>query len=191
MKYKINEIFYSLQGEGYYTGTPAVFVRFSGCNLRCEWCDTDFKQYTEMTAEEIVEKCNLLLADIDISGIKPIIVLTGGEPSLQVDKELIDLFHSYDYFVCVETNGTHELPDGIDWVTCSPKQDTRIVLTNVNELKVVYTGDYDVEQWMNIGADIYYLQPCSCKNTVEVVEYILRHPHWGLSLQTHKMINIK
>lgn len=184
--YRVNEIFYSLQGEGYHTGYPAVFVRFSGCNLRCPFCDTDFSLFTEMSAEEICGEVQRLCADPQV-----LIVLTGGEPSLQTDDYLIDTLHATGKQICVETNGTHPLPAGIDWITCSPKEGTQVVLPRVDELKIVYQNQ-DVEQWAReVSADRLYLQPCSCRNTAEVVEYILHHPHWHLSLQTHKYLNIR
>lgn len=179
---KINEIFYSLQGEGFYTGTPAVFVRFSGCNLRCSFCDTQFETGTLMSDEEIMAVINQYPATH--------VVLTGGEPSLFVDSLLVDKLHAFGKYVAIETNGTHELAANIDWVTCSPKPDTKIVLSHANEVKIVYLNQ-DVESYRSlIEASHYYLQPCSCENTNQVIEYIKAHPHWRLSLQTHKYIGI-
>ncbi len=184
--YRVNEIFYSLQGEGYHTGCAAVFVRLSGCNLRCPFCDTDFDNYQEMTAPEIVNEVQALCPRTEA-----LIVLTGGEPSLQADKELVDVLHTTGKRLCIETNGTHPVPDGIDWITCSPKEGTRVVLSHANELKVVYTGQ-DVETIAQATqADHLFLQPCSCKNTDEVVAYIEQHPHWRLSLQTHKYLEFR
>ena len=111
--YRINEIFYSLQGEGFWTGTPAVFVRFSGCNLRCPFCDTAHQAFTPMSADDILSACSEA----------PVVVLTGGEPGLQVDAALIEALHGAGYRVHIETNGTVALPGGIDWVTLSPKED--------------------------------------------------------------------
>ena len=192
--YRINEIFYSLQGEGYHTGTPAVFVRFSGCNLRCPFCDTDFAAYTEMTAEQIVKQINALTPQLSTLNTKlsTLIVLTGGEPALQADEALVAALHATGMPVCIETNGTHALPDGIDWVTCSPKQGTRLALNHADELKVVLTEGTQPEQWLqHIQADHLFLQPCSCQNTGQVIDYILRYPHWRLSLQTHKYLQIR
>ena len=199
--YRINEIFYSLQGEGYHTGTPAVFVRFSGCNLRCPFCDTDFAAYTEMTAEQIVKQINALtpqpstfnpqLSTLNTK-LSTLIVLTGGEPALQADEALVSALHATGMTVCIETNGTHVLPNGIDWVTCSPKKGARLALNRADELKVVLTEGTDPEQWLqHIQADHIFLQPCSCQNTEQVIDFILRHPHWRLSLQTHKYLHIQ
>ena len=121
--YRINEIFYSLQGEGFHSGTPAVFVRFSGCNLACPFCDTDFSAYEEMTARQIAERVEALLPEETLSLRSPIIVLTGGEPALQVDRELLIGLHTLlSLPIHIETNGTLPLPEEIDWVTCSPKE---------------------------------------------------------------------
>lgn len=195
--YKVNEIFYSLQGEGANTGTPAIFIRFAGCNLRCPFCDTDFSDFIEKTAEQIMEEISQYPSNF--------VVLTGGEPALQVDDKLIAALHAEDYVVAIETNGTHELPDELDWVTVSPKEGARLVIHEADEVKVVYTGQ-DVEQYLDIEAESYYLQPCSVEekimengvettrrtdNVEEVIAYCLAHPHWSLSLQTHKLINIK
>ena len=184
--YRVNEIFYSLQGEGYHTGYPAVFVRFSGCNLRCPFCDTDFSTYSEMTAEEIASAVQHLAPDPQV-----LIILTGGEPSLQADESLITALHTTDKHICIETNGTHPIASGIDWITCSPKEGSRVVIPFADELKIVYQHQ-DVEQWAeHIPSTHLYLQPCSCQNTADVIDYILRHPHWHLSLQTHKYIDIR
>ncbi len=178
---KINEIFYSLQGEGFYVGTPAVFVRFSGCNLRCDFCDTQHEQGRMMSDEEILAAVRSYPCRM--------VILTGGEPGLWVDDQLVAALHSVGKYVCIETNGTCVLPDGIDWVTCSPKQGTQLRVQKVNEIKVVYQGQ-QLESYLEIPASAYYLQPCSCMNTSEVVDYIKEHPVWRLSLQIHKLIAI-
>lgn len=185
--YKINEIFYSLQGEGRWTGTPMVFIRFSGCNLRCNFCDTDFAAFKEMGIEDLISEAERL------SPVCKRICITGGEPSLQIDDIFVSAFHDKGYKLHIETNGTRALPDGIDWVTLSPKQDLYpeipIAIGRADELKLVYTGQ-SPEKWEAFPAEYYYLQPCSCLNTQEVVSYVLNHPRWQLSLQTHKYINI-
>ena len=179
---KINEIFYSLQGEGFHVGTPALFIRFSGCNLHCDFCDTKHTEGEYMDDEEILLHVRQCPAKT--------VILTGGEPSLSIDSNFVDMLHKEGKFVCVETNGTHKLPENSDWITCSPKENSIIKLQKANEVKIVYTQQ-DVEQYYhNIKAQYYFLQPCSCKNTDEVIEYIKKHPWWRLSLQTHKLINI-
>ena len=178
--YKINEVFYTLQGEGAHSGIPAVFVRFSGCSLRCPWCDTEFSDFTEMSADEIVREA-LSLYDIPNERRK-MLVLTGGEPSLQVDTPLIEALHAAGFYICIETNGTRPLPDGIDWITCSPKmvyqsegrsisetiyqrsglsaKRSSLALKRVNEVKVVFTGTYDPEIWRSqLEAEHWLLQP--------------------------------
>ena len=191
--YRINEIFYSLQGEGYHTGMPAVFVRFSGCNLRCPFCDTDFAEYQAMTADEIVVAIGNSIAEVGCNGSTcPLIVLTGGEPSLQIDADLLRVLRQTGMRICIETNGTQPLPEGIDWVTCSPKAGTRLAIAHADELKVVLTEGVLPEQWAEVlPADHLFLQPCSCQNTDEVIAYILQHPRWRLSLQTHKYLAIR
>ena len=179
---KINEIFYSLQGEGYYTGTPAIFIRFSGCNLKCSFCDTQHEDGKLMSDKEIIAEVTKYPA--------PTVILTGGEPSLWIDSGFIDLLHRAGKYVCIETNGTHPLPNNIDWVTCSPKQGEKVVILNPNEIKIVYIGQ-DLSVYDEITAAVYYLQPCSCQNTEEVINYIKEHPKWKLSLQTPKLLNVR
>lgn len=178
---KINEIFYSLQGEGFHTGTPALFIRFSGCNLKCSFCDTKHEEGEWMSDEDIVAKAKECPAKM--------VVLTGGEPSLWIDEAFVEKLHQAGKYVCIETNGTHPIPDSVDWITCSPKG-APVVLTRIDEVKVVYTGDEDVEPYLSLPAQVHFLQPCSCKNTQEVVAYIQEHPQWRLSLQTHKWIGV-
>ena len=206
--YKVNEIFYTLQGEGAHSGIPAVFVRFSGCNLRCPWCDTEFAEYSEMTAEEIVKEVENLY-DVPNERHK-MCVLTGGEPSLQADEELVKALHEAGFYICIETNGTRPLPKGIDWVTCSPKEGTKLALTQVNEVKVVFTGTYNPEVWRTqIKAEHWLLQPLRYNgemlmeggideweddrndNLDETVRYILSHPFWRLSVQLHKIVGLR
>lgn len=179
---KVNEIFYSLQGEGCHTGRAAVFVRLSGCNRKCAFCDTDFTSFTEMTEEEIVAAVNRHPAEI--------VVITGGEPSLQLTASLVDALHKVGKRVHVETNGSLPLPENVDWVTCSPKEPPYLI-GRIDELKIVYTGaDPDEIATQLPPAESYALQPLSCSNTEACIEYIKAHPKWRLSLQTHKLINI-
>ena len=122
--FRVNEIFYSLQGEGRNTGRAAVFVRFAGCNLRCPFCDTEFDTYREMTAEEIiaeVDECRKDVSPCDAYS-KPLLVLTGGEPTLQVDEAFVELLHQHGYEVAMESNGILPAPKNLDWLTVSPKE---------------------------------------------------------------------
>lgn len=192
---RINEIFYSLQGEGFYTGTPSLFVRLSGCNLKCPFCDTEHMSYTEMTEREIIEEAAKCPAKH--------VVITGGEPSLQLTASLVDGLHSVGKYVAVETNGTHELPQNVDWITLSPKDrfvktSVPIVLSRCNEIKVVFTEQGLPNEYAGIQADQHFLQPCDVgeeSRNAEIlksaVAYCLKHPMWRLSLQTHKLISVR
>lgn len=189
---RINEIFYSLQGEGRFTGAPAVFVRFAGCNLKCNFCDTNHTPFTEMTEEDIVCEAMRFPARH--------VVITGGEPLLQITPSLVAKFHREDFFVQMETNGTKPLPVGcnIDWITCSPKYEN-VVLEHIDELKVVYEGDdAKVDIYNKVEASAYSLQPCDVKDPLRnkqnlsgAINYCLTHPKWRLSLQTHKIIDVR
>lgn len=195
--WKVNEIFHSLQGEGYHTGTASVFIRFSGCNLHCSFCDTQHEQGTMMSLPEIVEQVMQYPQ-------APLIVLTGGEPSLWIDEDFITgLKAMTGKRIAIETNGTRRLYPGIDWVTMSPKSgigdsgDTPVVLTRCDELKVVYLGQ-DLSQYDCIEATHRYLQPCWTidpekrqHNLTSTVQAVLNHPQWRLSLQTHRILGIQ
>lgn len=187
---KVNEIFYSLQGEGYWTGTPAVFVRLSGCNRACAFCDTDFSAYASMSASEIIAAISAFPARH--------VVLTGGEPALQIDDAFVKALKEAGFYVQIETNGSLPVPDSIDWVTCSPKA-APWNIQRIDELKLVYTGqDADAvaaEVMRAVGngqkEPVMCLQPCSGLNIAETIAYIKAHPRWRLSLQTHKLLNIR
>ena len=195
--WKINEIFHSLQGEGYHTGTASVFIRLSGCNLHCDFCDTRHETGTMMSLPEIVEQ-------VMQYPNAPLIVLTGGEPSLWIDEEFVcGLKAMTGKRIAIETNGTRALPDGIDWVTLSPKRglgdsgEAPVALTRCDELKVVYLGQ-DLAQYDDITATHRYLQPCwmgdeeLCRRNLQAtVEAVLSHPQWRLSLQTHRILGIR
>ena len=185
---RVNDIFYSIQGEGRNTGRAAVFVRFAGCNLKCPFCDTDFDSFEELSDDEILRRIQSFPSHF--------VVLTGGEPSLQVDEGLVALLHKHGYELAMETNGTHTIVPGIDWITCSPKG--RTVIRRCDELKCVFTGADSVPDTSGISAPLRYLQPCdvddSARNATivgECVEYIKAHPEWRLSLQTHKLVGFK
>jgi Organic radical activating enzymes len=175
-----------------------VFVRFAGCNLRCPFCDTEFDTYREMSAEEILTEINSLSPQTTDS--RPLIVLTGGEPTLQVDEGLIDLLHQDGFEVAMESNGTRPAPANLDWLTVSPKQ--KPVRQHCNEVKVVFDEGSDPEELIqHLTSDsrpLLYLQPCDTGDaernkaiTQACVMYIMKHPQWRLSLQTHKLIDIK
>ena len=186
--YRVNEIFCSLQGEGFWTGTPMVFVRLSGCNLRCPFCDTDHSAFREMTADAIVAQVRAC------GGECRRICLTGGEPALQADDALLSAFHSAGYSVHIETNGTRPLPEGIDWVTLSPKTGGPVILEKADELKLVLAPGVEPSAWAGFPATWHFLQPCDQggrTNVAEVTAYIHAHPCWRLSLQTHKLLGIR
>jgi organic radical activating enzyme len=201
--YKVNEIFYSLQGEGFWTGTPMVFVRLSGCNLRCPFCDTNHSEFRLMTVEDIVKQVTAL--DPENCGH---VCITGGEPLLQLGTDLIDALHRFYYSIHVETNGTKLVPRGVDWVTLSPKEDVRyigpaakVVLDQAQEVKLVYDGTMPqerIERWAQFPAKWHFLQHCDTgdpsrnpKILKDTVAYIKSHTTWRLSLQTHKIIGVR
>lgn len=196
--YKVNDIFYSLQGEGKNAGTPAVFIRFAGCNLHCPFCDTDFKHGNTMTAEQIVQKAQSIVP----AELPRLVVLTGGEPTLQVTEDLLNRLHTKFVMIAIETNGTHPIPKGVDFVTFSPKDDytngSESILGKADEVKVVFDGEHNPEFWAHrIIARDFFLQPCDTKSESKnreivdkCVQYIKAHPHWRLSLQTHKILGI-
>lgn len=197
---KINEIFYSIQGEGCHAGVPSVFIRFSGCNLKCGFCDTIHNEGGMMTDVEIFEIVNQFKAAQT--------VLTGGEPSLFIDEDFIKgLKKSTGRRVAIETNGTRKLPDGIDWVTVSPKSgmsesgDTELKVDHADELKVVFTGQ-PLDPYFGLRcvgeSTVMLLQPCFVedekqykKNIADTVSAVLADPRWRLSLQTHRFIGVK
>lgn len=197
----VNEIFLSLQGEGYHSGTPAVFVRFSGCNLHCPFCDTRHASGTEMTEEEIADAVKRLIPHASFP--IPLLVFTGGEPALQLTPSLVASAKAAGFTVCVETNGTLPLPPNVDWVTLSPKglwlgAEAEPVLRRADDLKVLFDGGHDPEAYAHIEATHRFLQPMdtgeSARNAAlmrQAADYCLAHPHWRLSLQIHKIIDIR
>lgn len=207
--YKVKEIFFTLQGEGYHAGRPAVFCRFTGCNLWsgreedradavCDFCDTEFVGTDGLNggryqADELAEKVKSLWPDA--SKGKPFVVCTGGEPLLQLDKALIDAFHQVGLEIAVETNGTLEAPAGIDWICVSPKADAAVKQLHGHELKLVYPQVKAMpERFEDLAFDHFYLQPMDgpnqLENTQKCLEYIFENPQWSLSVQTHKWLNI-
>jgi len=207
--YQIKEIFYTLQGEGARTGRPAVFCRFSGCNLWsglekdrskavCTFCDTDFIG-TNGPGGGKFETAILLAEAIEDKWIndslEKYVVCTGGEPALQIDLHLIRELHDRGFEIAIETNGTIKLPNGIDWVTVSPKADSKLKTIEGNELKLVYPqANVDPKLFNDLNFDEFYLQPLDDKykneNTQKTVQYCLENPKWKISLQTHKYLGI-
>lgn len=204
---KINEIFYSLQGEGHHAGYPSVFIRFSGCNLHCPFCDTDHKDGVYMSDDDIIHAVNLYTASW--------IVLTGGEPALHIDTDFIKMLKkATGKRVAIETNGTLPLPEGIDWITVSPKigicDDLKggseeitkgeVVIPYANEIKVVDVGQ-ELEGYFDMdckGEDtLMYLQPCYVQdkkqresNRLRTLSRVLADPRWTLSVQLHRFLGI-
>lgn len=192
---KVNEIFYSIQGEGRFTGTASVFIRFSGCNLNCDFCDTIHKPFKEISEDEILEEVKKYPTKH--------VIITGGEPYLQLTQSLIEKLHDCNKFIQVETNGTINKEDlNIDWVTCSPKfqfcQNAELKLKKIDELKVVYTGQ-DLTPYELIDAKEYYLQPCNMHDHDEenkeiiskIINYIKSDSKWKLSLQTQNILKVQ
>jgi 7-carboxy-7-deazaguanine synthase (Cx14CxxC type) len=208
--YSVKEIFYTLQGEGAHAGTPAVFCRFSGCNLwsglerdrataTCQFCDTDFVG-TDGTAggkyASAAELADAVLAAWPSTHQNRFVVCTGGEPLLQLDQPLIDALHQRGFKIAVETNGTIDAPHGIDWLCVSPKAGATLRQTTGDELKLVYPQNglapLDFEA-MAFGR--FSLQPMDGAereaNTQKAIAYCLQNPLWHLSLQTHKIMGIR
>jgi len=218
--YTVKEIFYTLQGEGQNAGRPAVFCRFSGCNLWtgreqdrhkavCQFCDTDFVGIGPdggrfATAEELASAVLArwpAVREGHAFGGAPLVVCTGGEPLLQLDTSAIEALHSHGFVVAVETNGTQLPPAGIDHVCVSPKADAELVLRRGQELKLVYPQEHPDAQpecFASLPFDAFFLQPMddsdpavTRRNTEAALTYCLAHPQWRLSLQTHKLLDIR
>ena len=212
MTYLVKEIFYTLQGEGTQAGRPAVFCRFTSCNLWtgrepdrhravCQFCDTDFVGTDGpgggrfATPAALAEAVAAAWAGAAHPRSRPFVVCTGGEPLLQLDEPAIDALHARGFEIAVETNGTRPAPRGLDWICVSPKAGAPIVLTHGDELKLVYP-QVGAEPWRFEGLDFprLLLQPMDgpdrVENTKAAVAYCLDHPQWTLSLQTHKYLGI-
>lgn len=209
MSYSIKEIFYTLQGEGTHAGRPAVFCRFSGCNLWsgreadratavCKFCDTDFVgtdgelggKYSSESLAKIID--GLWPASYTASKY---VVFTGGEPLLQLDEVLINSMHAAGFEIAIETNGTLPVPEGVDWICVSPKMGSELRVRTGHELKVVIpqTGQ-TLEAYESLAFEHFYVQPMDGplleQNTLLAIETCKRNPKWKLSLQTHKLLQI-
>ncbi|MDX1588363.1 MAG: 7-carboxy-7-deazaguanine synthase [Oleiphilaceae bacterium] len=216
--YKVKETFYTLQGEGAQAGRPAVFCRFSRCNLWngresdrarsvCQFCDTDFVGTDGEGGGRFASAAALAdhVASFwpDLAQGAPFVVCTGGEPLLQLDEPLLEAFHERGFTVAVETNGTLPAPAGIDWLCVSPKADATVVLRECDELKLVYPQSLaPPERFEHIRAQHYFLSPMASHgviagedpfrnaNTRAAIDYCLSHPRWRLTVQMHKMVGI-
>ena len=208
--YSIKEIYYTLQGEGIQAGRPALFCRFAGCNLwsglekdrlgaQCNFCDTDFLGTNGEnggkfeTASELARHANKFWPD---ETTKKFIVLTGGEPMLQVDSSLISELHSLNFEIAIETNGTIICPPEIDWICVSPKAGTKIAQKKGNELKVIYPQpELNFSKLLGLSFEYFLIQPMDGPNvkanTQASVEFCKKNPNWRLSLQTHKQLGLK
>jgi 7-carboxy-7-deazaguanine synthase len=210
VSYAVKEIFLTLQGEGAHAGRAAVFCRFSGCNLwsgseadreraTCRFCDTDFVGSDGTLGGRYASSGDLadtIAAQWTGANANRYVVLTGGEPLLQIDVALVDALHGHGFAIGVETNGTIDAPGGLDWICVSPKAGAGLVLRKGHELKLVYPQvGAAPEDYENLSFERFSLQPMDgpdvIENTARAVDYCLRHPQWRLSLQTHKTLGIR
>lgn len=209
--YLVKEIFYTLQGEGFNSGRPAVFCRFAGCNLwsghekdrseaKCYFCDTDFVGIDEdggrfKTAAELAERIAQQWSNV---GGKRLVVFTGGEPLLQLDGDLITAVKAQGFEVAVETNGTIAAPPGIDWLTVSPKPNSELVQKSGSELKLVFPHEVHPEAVADLDFKHFFLSPLDAgdaaktnANMQAAADYCLQHPQWRLTLQNHKILGLR
>jgi 7-carboxy-7-deazaguanine synthase len=210
LSYSIKEIFYTLQGEGAHAGRPAVFCRFSGCNLWsgresdrssavCQFCDTDFVGTNGELGGKFTDSASLAQR---INSLWPAsypaskyVVFTGGEPLLQLDADLIQSMHEVGFEIAIETNGTLPVPAGVDWVCVSPKVGAALVVEKGSELKVVVPqNDQRLSDYQSLAFDHFFVQPMDGpaleRNTRIAIEICKSNPQWKLSLQTHKLLQI-
>jgi 7-carboxy-7-deazaguanine synthase (Cx14CxxC type) len=211
MHYFVKEIFYTLQGEGANVGRPAVFCRFAGCNLWsgreedrdtavCRFCDTEFVGTDgpgggRFTGPRELARVVANTWPATASPARPFVVCTGGEPLLQLDAPLLDALHAAGFEIAIETNGTRPAPAGLDWVCVSPKAGTELVLRSGDELKLIFPqAGAEPELYEKLDFRHFFLQPMDGpereRNTHLALRYCLDHPHWRLSLQTHKYLGI-
>lgn len=210
--YAVKEIYYTLQGEGAHTGRPAVFLRFTGCNLWtgreedrhkavCTFCDTDFVGTDGpgggkfASASELAHAVEHVWSESVQADLNRYVVCTGGEPLLQLDGAALSALHDRGFEVGVETNGTQDAPEGLDWICMSPKANAPLRLTHGNELKLVFPQpDAMPERFEQLTFEHFFLQPMDgpdqAENTAAAVDYCLRFPRWKLSLQTHKLLGL-
>lgn len=191
---KINEIFYSLQGEGYNVGKAAVFVRFSGCNIKCPFCDTKHQDGKTMNDDEIITEISKYQSKF--------VILTGGEPTLFVDTDFVDKLHKKGFKVTIETNGTNEVPANVDFITLSPKfefvKNSDLKQFVCDELKVIFNSVNKMDAYNAIKAKYKYIQPCDTEDDelnqmhiINAIRFVKEHPEWRLSLQLQKILSIR
>lgn len=213
MGYRVKEVFYSVQGEGFHSGRPAIFCRLTNCNLWtgresdrknaiCNFCDTDFigtdgqNGGSFESAQALTE--HLLHFWPKNNQVCPFVVLTGGEPLLQTDQNLIDTLHQANFEIAIETNGTKSAPNDIDWVCVSPKANAPLILDEGDELKLVFPQkENQPEDFAKLNFKHFYLQPLDSHNPEEntdnlnaCIDYCLQNPQWKISLQTHKILGV-
>jgi len=192
-KLLVNEIFYSLQGEGARKGSPNIFVRFAQCNLECGFCDTEFESFRELTVDELLEECGRFLCKN--------IIFTGGEPLLQLTGDVVRIFKKAGYFLAIETNGTITPPKGLDWIAVSPKVAEHVVAkkfngVHINELKYVRNKSQGIPR-PKVNADHYFISPefdgdyPNKANIDHCIELVKENPGWKLSVQEHKLLKIR
>ena len=208
MSYAVKEIFLTLQGEGAQAGRRAVFLRFAGCNLwtgreqdradaKCTFCDTDFVGMDGVNggrfaaADLLADKVGALWSE----GDNRLVVITGGEPLLQLDSALLDALHVRGFEIAVESNGTIAAPPGIDWLCVSPKAGNPLIQRSGDELKLVWPQDgIDPAELLGLDFDHFLIQPKDCPERDEAlsaaIDYVMKHPRWRLSLQTHKLLGL-
>jgi 7-carboxy-7-deazaguanine synthase (Cx14CxxC type) len=214
LSYAIKSLYFTLQGEGAHTGRAAVFLRFAGCNLWsgreqdrasaiCTFCDTEFVgtdgpgggkfAHAESLAGAVAQCWQTHAMANGRSA--PFVVLTGGEPSLQADEELIQALHARGFEVAIESNGTRPLPEGLDWICISPKAGADLVVSSGDELKLVYPQKgLDPAQFKDLAFTHFFLQPMDgpeiARNTHLAAEYCMAHPKWRLGFQMHKAVGL-
>lgn len=211
MSYAVKEIFLTLQGEGLNAGRRAVFLRFSGCNLwsgreedrataQCTFCDTDFVGMDGDHGGRYPDASALAAKVSELWGAqgegKPLVVITGGEPMLQVDGALVDALHAAGFEIAMETNGTLAVTPGVDWITVSPKAGNAVVQRSGSELKLVWPqAGIDPQAMEGWAFDHFLVQPldnpAANENHAAAIQYVIDHPRWRLSVQTHKVIGIR
>ena len=193
---RVNEIFYSIQGEGAHSGEAVIFVRFSGCNLKCSFCDTEHQPYQDLTEDEICAEIAKYPASL--------VVITGGEPTLQLTHSLVDKIHNLGKMVAIETNGTRKVPSNVDWVTVSPKslfvgEIGKPIIKTAQEVKIILDDlhTYD-DPTFGITATYYFVQPCDTLNEARnrdiinrCLNFVKENPKWKISLQMHKILNVQ